>query len=349
MKRSLQRGAILDQIGKTTARQVAEAAGVSLSTVDRVLNGRGAVRPQKERAVIEAARRLRLDRALDQRPIRTLRVAMLIGPERDPFHAALRAALRRASDRLSQINVRAFVHELDPRSPMGVAESIRAGGRAYDALIVTCPSCPETAGAIREVSRTVPVVTLATDVPDSGRQAYVGPDDLKAGRVAGDLMGRLLGCAGGEVVMVAGLLNMTGQAERRTGFAGVLAERYPQCKLIDVLESRGEAARAGELIAQSMSRSPRLRGIYNASAGDRTIVEAVAVAGRTGCVAFVTHELTAERRALLMSGAIDAVIDQDPDTEMRTAIETTGRLLGRVVGECGCTVTPLHIHMRENA
>ena len=339
----------MGRIGKTTARQVAEAVGVSASTVDRVLNGRGGVRPEKERAVMEGARRLRLDRALDQRPVRTLRVAILIGPERDPFHAALRAALQQASERLSQINMRAFVHELDPTSPFRAADRIRASGRSYDALVITCPSCPETAEAIRDVSRKVPVVTLATDVPDSGRQAYVGPDDRKAGRVAGDLMGRLLGAEGGEVLMVAGLLSMVGQAERYAGFAAVLVERYPKCRLIGVLESREKAARAGELVAETLSRSLDIRGIYNASAGDRAIAEAVAAAGRTASVAFVTHELTAERRALLLSGAVDAVIDQDPDAELRIAIETVGRLLGRVPGGCDNLVTPLHIHMRENA
>ena len=43
---------------KTTARDVAEAAGVSPATVDRVLNGRGGVSPDKEKRVLDWARRL---------------------------------------------------------------------------------------------------------------------------------------------------------------------------------------------------------------------------------------------------------------------------------------------------
>ena len=83
--------------GKATARDVAKAAGVSLSTVDRVLNGRGGVAADKERRVLEWARKLRLDRALDQRAARTLRIAVLIQPPENPFHAAIQAAFKAAN------------------------------------------------------------------------------------------------------------------------------------------------------------------------------------------------------------------------------------------------------------
>ena len=77
---------------------------------------------------------------------------------------------------------------------------------------------------------TIPVVTLATDVRDCGRHAYVGPDDRRAGRVAGDLMGRFLGPTGGDIVMIAGLLSLIGNEEREMGFRSVLRERYPTCR-----------------------------------------------------------------------------------------------------------------------
>jgi LacI family transcriptional regulator len=70
---------------KANAADVARAAGVSPATVDRVLNGRGGVSVEKERRVVECARRLSLDRNLSVRPTRLLRIAALIGSATNPF------------------------------------------------------------------------------------------------------------------------------------------------------------------------------------------------------------------------------------------------------------------------
>ena len=337
-----------ERSAKSTARQVAESAGVSASTVDRVLNGRGGVRPDKERRVMEWARRLRLDRALDQRPLRTLRIAVLMQSSDNPFHAALRSALRHVGERLAPLNLCFFVHELDPVDVTGTATRIRRCGETHDGLIVICPNHPATAAAIGAIVPHRPVVTLATDVPGSGRHAFVGPDDRRAGRVAADLIGRLLGREGGEILMVAGLLSMTGQAERQAGFTEVLSARYPACRLAAVVESREDPVAAGLLVREALAAAPATRGLYNASAGARAVADAIRDAGRRNEIVVITHELTEDRRDLLRAGLIDAVIDQDAEQAVQVAVETLARVMGRLEGTVADVVTPLHIHMREN-
>ena len=66
-------------------------------------------------------------------------------------------------------------------------------------------------------------------------------------------------------------------------------------------------------------------------------------------VVFITHELTPDRRELLRQGLIDAIIDQNPEFEVRAAIETMARLVGRLDGPSSNTIAPVHIHMIENA
>ncbi len=333
---------------KATAKDVAVAAGVSPATVDRVLNGRGGVAPDKARRVLEYARLLRLDRSLDRWPAKTLRIVLLIQSGDNPFHAALRAALNEAEDVRLLFDLQGFVHSVDPNDAKATAHHIRSFGEAYDGLIVVCPDRAEIADAIRSVAARRPVVTLATDLPGSGRQAYVGPDDRRSGRVAGDLMGRFLGPGGGAILVIAGLFSMTGQRERLDGFAEVLTDRYPACRIVDVVESRELAERAGTLAAGALLNTPGIRGLYNASVGSRTVADAIAGAGRTGDVVFITHELTTDRRRLLQEGRIDAVIDQDPVNEMKVALRTMAMLLGRANGEALDVPTGLHIHMREN-
>jgi LacI family transcriptional regulator len=65
-------------------------------------------------------------------------------------------------------------------------------------------------------------------------------------------------------------------------------------------------------------------------------------------IVFITHELTDERRALLREGLIDAIIDQNPEFEVLTAVEAMGRHFGRLEKQGASTVTPINIHMIEN-
>ena len=333
---------------KTTAKDVARAAGVSASTVDRVLNGRGGVDREKERRVIEWARKLNLDRALKHRSARTLRIAVLIQAPDNPFYAEVQNGFAAANRAYGDLNMQFFVHHFDAERPSLLPRGIRDLGARHDGLILTVPQSDAIAEAIRAVAARIPVVTLATDVRDCGRHAYVGPDDRRAGRVAGDLMGRFLGPAGGEVVMIAGLLSLIGNEEREMGFRSALRERYPRCRVAVVLESRERAERAGELVRDALIANPDIRGVYNVSAGAPVVVAALKALGRQDVV-FITHELTPDRRELLRQGRIDAIIDQNPEFEVRAAVETMARLAGRLEGPSSTTITPVHIHMIENA
>jgi LacI family transcriptional regulator len=333
--------------GKSTARDVAKAAGVSASTVDRVLNGRGGVAPDKERRVLEWARSLRLDRALDQRPARTLRVAVLLQPRENPFHAAVQAAFEAANRDFRHFNLQFRISHIAPSDRRRTARTIAALAPEYDALVLCSAHDDEIAAALDGfAARDKPVIALATDIRGGGRHTYVGPDNWKVGRVAGDLMGRLLGPAGGEVFMIAGMLSMIGHEEREMGFRSVLRERYPQVRLLEVLQSLEQGERAGDLVFRALKANAGIRGIYNASAGAQPVVDAIGGAGRSGVV-FITHELTEERRRLLREGMIDAIIDQNPEFEVRTAVEVIAAHFGRLDAP-PATVTPVQIHMIEN-
>jgi LacI family transcriptional regulator len=99
---------------------------------------------------------------------------------------------------------------------------------------------------------------------------------------------------------------------------------------------------------EALKENPAIRGIYHATSGASEVVEALASAKRGRAVALISHELTAERRALLKARAIDAVIDQNPEFEVRAAVELMARLLGRLEGAQDNVITPVQIYCPEN-
>ncbi len=336
-------------MAKVTARHIAEAADVSLSTVDRVLNNRGGVSQEKERAVLEWARRLKIDRALNQRASRTLRIAVLLQPPDNPFHATLQRGFEAAAQGFSRFNLQFQIHHINPVRPDTTALLISRLAARCDGMVIVSAQDEAVASALRAFATTgKPIVTLVTDMRDTNRFAYVGPDNRKAGRVAGDMMGRLLGQGGGDVVIISGMLSMIGHEEREMGFRAVIRDRYPNCRITEVLESRERAELAGDLVFSALKGSDTIRGVYNASAGALSVVNAIRTLGKQKQITFITHELTEDRRQLLREGLIDVIIDQDPMLEVRTAVEALAGYFGRSDEPPSSLITPIHIHTIEN-
>lgn len=332
---------------KPTIREVAARAGVSTATADRVLNERGGVTPDKERRVLLAARHLGFGREIRRAYAHRLRVAVAIQSAANPFHAELSRAFAAINREMAEINLQFLVHHLDPNRTDRIPALIDGLARQHDGLVVASPASRDIAAAIGRAAARIPVATLATDVPHSGRHAYVGPDDRQGGRVAGDLMGRFIGSSGGEILMIAGLLSMTGHRARQEGFSTVLAAHFPACRIVAVEESGEVPERAGMVAAAALRRHPDLRGLYLTSAGADAVTAVLRHGGRSDIV-FITHELTAERRALLRAREIHAIVDQDYSGEVRAVAETMARLLGRVEGDASSVITPVRVYTPEN-
>ncbi len=333
---------------KTIIADIAAAAGVSTATVDRVLNRRGGVSPEKEGRVLDWARKLQVDRDRERRPTRPLRIGVGMQNPANPFYEELRQAFAKANSLYFGASLQTTLYYFDVKAPRETAEMLRKIAASQDALIVVLPDHQLITTTVQAIAAELPVVTMVSDLPQSGRMAYVGLDNRAAGRTAGELMGRFVGSHGGDIVVVSGLQSFIGQGEREMGFRAVLAERHSQCRLLTVLETREQPEKAGELVSTILKQTPDLAGVYNLSAGDSSIVGALRHFARTDKTVFITHELTPERKALLQEGVIDAIIDQNPELEAMTAVQLLARHFGRSGEEALPTTTPARIYIREN-
>lgn len=79
------------------------------------------------------------------------------------------------------------------------------------------------------------------------------------------------------------------------------------------------------------------------------IVSALQRLGRIDDTVGITHELTPNRRMLLKSRKINAVIDQKPLLDARLAVETIVKLLGRLPEEAVSIAPDIQIFLAENA
>lgn len=335
-------------MAKVTLEDVARVAGVSVATVDRVVNRRGGVSPAKEAAILTTARQLGLERNLAIKPTMTKRIAVLIQPPANPFHAQLRAGIDQARAICRDLNLQFQVDHIDPARPDRIAAQIAQAATWADGMILTVPAAPQVVAAVEALPARIPVVTMADDLPARGRAAFVGPDNRQAGRVAGDLMGYLIGRGGGDALVLIGRFDMPGHGARSDGFIQVLADRHPAIRVAEVLETHEDRDAAAALALRAARTNPALRGIYLSTTGCAELVAALAPLRQGRDIAILTHELTPDRRALLCARHVQAIIDQKPMLEARLAAETVARLLGRLDGPAASIATEIQIVMPES-
>jgi len=312
---------------RATVHDVAREAGVSLATVDRVLNGRPGVRSETAEKVAEAIKALDFRRDLSASLLaraRDLGVTFLIPDGRNEFMFALGAAIqRRASvskgERVS-ITTR-LVHAFDP-SALATALG-ELDPKTCDCAVVVATEDDKVRRAIDGAARRgIGVVTLVSDLPGSARRHFVGIDNTAAGRTAASLLGRF--ARPGPVGIIAGSLTLADHHQRREGFEAVLGAEFPHHTLVGPLEGFDDDART-ETAALELLKRP-VTGIYNLGAGNAGLLRALQKTGLGGKVRVVAHELTPATRTGLSSGAIDVVIDQNPDGEIAAALSVAHSL-----------------------
>jgi LacI family transcriptional regulator len=218
---------------------VARAAGVSVATVDRVLNGRPGVRAATAERVHEAVRQLdyrpdpaaaRLARA---RPW-TLRYVLPAGT--NTFMRKLAATIDEFQPWLREQRASATVDTVDVFSAPALADHLLGLRGRVDAVIVVALDQPQVRHAIDTlVEDGTAVITLVSDAPGSRRQHHVGIDNVSAGRTAASLVGRFLGRPPGQpgpVGIVLGSRSLRDHAERLFGFRQVMSDEYPAWPLM---------------------------------------------------------------------------------------------------------------------
>ncbi len=307
-----------------TIADVAQAAGVSPATVDRALNGRAGVHARTRSRVMRAAQRIGYVAAEPEREpaLAPVRLAFVIPGGSNTYLGNLSRALQATPAPLAEITV----HRLDTYRPEALAAGLRHVAAEADGVGVVALDHPAVREAIRDLGAFGKrVLTLVSDISDVPRAAYVGIDNRAAGRLAGHLLGRFLRDAAGEVALFAGSLRYRGHEEREMGFRRICAEDFPALSLLPTQEMEDDTAKSYDAARHVLAAHPRLAGIYCLGGGTRGIARALDECGRTGRVVFVGHELTEHTRRFLVSGVMDAVIDQDAVAEARHAVMLLAR------------------------
>ena len=223
-----------------TIKEIAELAGVSRGTVDRVLNHRGLVNPNTEKKVLEIAELLNYQPnkagiALAAQKKKYVIGVLLFG-EDNPFFDEVIEGLHKKTEELSIYGCTILEKRIlfDPLTQLeAIEEFVRNGIHGLILSPYNDERIHQKIDALWEAG--IPCITVNTDMPDSKRIAYVGSDYYKCGQAAAGLL-RLMSSGKTKVGIITGSHNVLCHEDRIKGFSDAVSVNHDEIEIVEILE-----------------------------------------------------------------------------------------------------------------
>ena len=343
---------------RPTIPDLAQAAGVSVATIDRVLNRRLPVREVTIERVLDAAEAIgfhatglikqRLQEGVPQRTF-----GFLLQGRGDIFYRQLGDDLAAATRNRADIRGKAVLDFVDELSPAVLAQRIMALGERADALAVVSVDHPHVSLAIERLqARGVPTFAIISDLTTEARAAYIGQDSRKEGRTAGWMIARTARQPG-KVGIIVGTHRYLCQETAEISFRSYFREYAPEFRLLEPLVNLEDAKIAHEATLDLLQQNADLVGLYVCGGGTDGVIAAAreewARSGARAPVAIICNERTDVTRAALIDGILTAVIstrtDQVADRTVAAMVEASG---APAAGRPGQVFVPFDLYVAEN-
>lgn len=338
---------------RPTVQDVARQAGVSLATVDRVLNRRPGVREvtiEKVEAAISTLGYIRDVSAANLAKRQSYRFAFVIPEGSNSFMRGLEAEIEAVKRHSVADRTEISIYKVPPFNGRALAEILDSLEPEHcSGVAVVATEAVAVRDALARLRRNnVPVVTLVSDVPSFQYNAYVGIDNVSAGRTAARLLGNFLGARTGKIALVAGSMLVRDHVERRMGFEQIISSDYTNLQCLPVIEGKDDSDIVREKLQDCLDGRDDVVGVYNMGAGNRGLIEVLSASAANKERVVVAHELTEHTRRALNAGTIDAIIHQDAGHEVRSALRILKAQIDRTPLLSGQETIRIEIYLNEN-
>ena len=342
----------LELVKKPTVNDLARVAGVSLATVDRVLNRRPGVRAvtvQKVQKAIDELGYVRDTAAANLARNRVYNFLFVLPDTDNEFVEAISSQIAEQSRDQFIERTRIVIKKVAPFEPQDIVDILNAVDSSdVDGVAVFGPETPSVRDAVKRLrDKGVPVVALVSDLPSSERDHFVGIDNVSAGRTAAQLMGRFVH-RDGKVLVLTGSRLARDHLERRQGFDLVVAEEFPHLAVLASVEGRDDPDLIYKMMPEIFETYPDLVGIYSSAVGNAGLIQFLSENKLSKDLVIIAHELTPLSREALRRGTFDALISQDTGHIVRSAVRLLRATSDKVPFNKAQERIRIDIYLKEN-
>jgi LacI family transcriptional regulator len=302
-----------------TAEEIAKLANVSRATVYRVVNNKPNVN-QKTKALVR--------RVIDQYDYKPnvagkalvkrryqAKIGVIIPAIKNDFYKQVKNGLDSALDENKDMGFDVIYREMIDFSIDEQLASINDMKDAgVDALCLVAIDHDEIRKALNALEST-PIITFISDISDVNKLCFVGNNLEQSGRVAYDLISKLLNGVG-NVAIITTALNLSAHKKRLRGFKNKLNECHDAIKIIEIAENHDDDQSSFDIIKALFLSKIKVDAVYSTTGlGIDGLGRGLETYDQKGNTKVVVSDKIAATKALLKKSVIDFTICQDPFQE----------------------------------
>lgn len=315
----------MEKITRMTLEGIAAEIGISRTTIYKVLKGKGNVTERTRAIVMEAlekyhyvenknARNLALNRQY------TIGYCGFRSKSANYFSPKVRKGIDRAVREFGDDGLSVIVSEFDVEKPWQQMEDVEKmlaqGVESFVLAFSDRQVIEQILSKLRE--RECRAVLLSRDVKKDDDVCtaayddiyYVGVDYYKSGRLAAELLGKMLPEAGRIFIPVTGEYHSNQDIQARLkGFLEKMQE-YPKCQILPIVHDLSEGEAVYREVCGRIKREPGLKGIFDLSYRLDMTAKALRDCGRED-IKLVGFDLFGEMEQDIADSVVDAVVYQE--------------------------------------
>jgi LacI family transcriptional regulator len=309
---------------KIGIREIAKLANVSIATVDRALHGREGIKASTRQGILQFAQKTGYTPNLVARALSvgraSIRIGVCIPREIHFFYDQVRDGILAEASRYKHLGIDVVyrpVERLGTVEPERVKELLRS---KIQGLIVT-PGDPERLTPLINMAeeKGVRVICVATDAPVTRRSTVICVEPELNGRLAGELMGKLLPPES-QVAIVTGMLRTEDHLKKTQGFCETFPQFCPGGKVAEVLEGHEDEEETFRKCFEFLGNARSLAGLYVSTVNCLPVCRALSARALCGKIKVITTDLFDEMVPHFKNGTIAGSIYQRPYVQGQIAV-----------------------------
>ncbi len=304
-------------------KDIAQVAGVSVGTVDRVLHNRGKVSDDALKRVMDVLNKNEYKPNLIARMLgsnRSYRIAVLLpNPDQDPYWAITRLGIIQAENEWQNYGVQLVTFPFD----MLHKDSFEKAAEKVlqlnpDGVLIAPIHYHETLPFFESChEKSIPFVLFNTNIKESKALCFIGQNLYQSGRIAGELI-----CIGQSAPAKFGVLHIDEDLndsihllEKEQGFKDYVDEVFEGKAEVQSLNRTSSSDFLFKKKLAELITEPDLKGIFVSSSQGTTTAASYLKAERKNNIRLVGYDLLKKNVEYLRTGAIDFLIHQKPQQQ----------------------------------